>query len=181
MNGVILTIIETTSPAGIPVSRVEISGELVLGCLLGILEANVLCSMASVTPDNRAHINTAYFCYSEQLELYFLSHPNALHCRNLSANPSMALTVFSSSQQWGGQDRGLQLFGTCAPAVESQAIEAEELYAKRFPAYSSWKKDLTPDDSGREYHFYQFLTSEVKVFDERNLGGGIFVLASVMR
>ena len=181
MSGVILTIIETTNPAGIPVSRVEISDTVVLESLLGILQDNVLCSMATVTPDHRAHINTAYYCYSDELELYFLSHPSSHHCRNLSANPSMALTVFSSAQKWGGQDRGLQLFGTCAPAGESQAIKAEELYGRRFPAFSKWKKDLAPDDFGREYRFYQFLASEVKVFDERNLGGGLFVLASVMR
>lgn len=37
-----------------------------------ILEENVLCSIATVTAATRAHINTAYFCYSDDLELYFL-------------------------------------------------------------------------------------------------------------
>ncbi len=30
-----------------------------------------------MTTDNRAHVNTAYFAYSDELEVYFLSHPNA--------------------------------------------------------------------------------------------------------
>src|SRR5512143_6487 len=47
------------------------------------LEDNVLCSIATVTSPRRAHINTAHFCYSGNLVLYFLSHPNARHCLNL--------------------------------------------------------------------------------------------------
>ena len=61
-----------------------------------ILKDTVLCSMATVTGDNRAHINTAYFCYSDELELYSLSHPNSLHCRNLSTNASMACLLYTS-------------------------------------------------------------------------------------
>src|SRR5918995_1160531 len=78
-----------------------------------ILKKNALCAIATVAASGRAHVNTAYFAYSDALELYFLSHPNSRHCRNLKTRSSTAIAVFDSRQTWGELDRGLQLFGTC--------------------------------------------------------------------
>jgi len=87
--------------------------------------------MATVTREGHVHINTVYFCYSAEFELFFLSHPGATHCRNISHNPSMAMVIFSSVQQWGGPDKGIQLFGTCSQVMGSHVAKAEELYGKR--------------------------------------------------
>jgi len=146
-----------------------------------ILADNVLCSMATVTEDNRAHINTAYFCYSHELEVYFLSHPSSLHCRNLSENPSLGIAVFSPSQRWAGPDRGLQLMGTCRQARGSQAIRAEQLYAKRFRSYARWRKGLKRTDAAGEYRFYRFVCQRLKILDEGEFGGAVFVSATVKR
>lgn len=146
-----------------------------------ILEENVLCSIATVTHNNRAHINTAYFCYSDQLELYFLSHPSSLHCRNLSTNSSIGITIFSSSQPWVRPGRGLQLFGRCRQARGAHAKRAEQLYGKRFPAYASWKATLKRSDAGREYRFYRFVVRNLKMLDEKALGDAVFVDAGVNR
>src|SRR5207245_508273 len=78
-----------------------------------VLRENVLCSMSTVAPGNRPHINTAYFAYTPELMVYFLSDPSSRHCRNLKRNPSLAMTIFRSAQEWGGEDRGLHLFGIC--------------------------------------------------------------------
>jgi uncharacterized protein YhbP (UPF0306 family) len=107
--------------------------------LFSTLKENVLCSMATVTKRNRAHINHAYFCYSESLELYFLSDPASLHCRNLLTNASMAMTIFNSSQEWGGADHGMQLFGTCRERTRLQVLAAEQSYGARFEAYEQWR------------------------------------------
>ena len=151
--------------------------------ILRILEGNVLCSMSTVTKDIRAHINTAYFCYCEDLELYFLSDPSSLHCRNLSTNSSMAMTIFSSSQKWTGPDRGMQLFGTCKEARGYQAMKAERWYGNRFPQYRQWKTGQGKDDQLRafRYRFYRFVPGKVKILDEREFGGGVFVTAAVRR
>ena len=81
--------------------------EQVRSVVLHILEDNLLCSVATVAPEGRAHVNTAYFCHSDELEFFFLSHPTAVHSLNVSRNASMAMAVFSSSQQWVGPDRGI--------------------------------------------------------------------------
>src|SRR5215208_5768048 len=66
--------------------------------LLRILKKNPLCAFATVTPDRRAHANTAYFAYSRAFEIYFLSHPESIHCRNVTSNSTMAIAVFESVQ-----------------------------------------------------------------------------------
>jgi len=69
--------------------------------VLRILRENVLCSLSSVSPGNRAHVNTAYFCYSPDLELFFLSDPRSRHVRNLKVNPSAAIAVSRPrSRRW---------------------------------------------------------------------------------
>lgn len=145
------------------------------------LEENVLCSIATVTSPGRAHINTAHFCYSADLVLYFLSHPNAQHCLNLRTNASAAVTVFSSRQQWGKPGRGVQLVGTCRPAAGRHRQAAERLYAKRFPGYRRWKAELATDRAGREYRFYRLQVSRLKLMDERVIGDGVFASARVRR
>jgi uncharacterized protein YhbP (UPF0306 family) len=148
---------------------------------LHILAANVLCSIATVTPEGHAHVNTAYFCYSDELELFFLSHPTAIHCQNLSRNRSMAVTVFSSSQQWLSPDKGIQLFGTCSEATGPDATQEEKLYRQRFSAYANWKASLQDQDSTLEYCFYRFVVSKLKVLDEANFGVAVFASADVHR
>jgi uncharacterized protein YhbP (UPF0306 family) len=149
--------------------------------VFAILETNVLCSIATVNAEGRVHINTAYFSYSDDLNLYFLSHPRSLHCRNLSSNPSIAMTVFSSVQRWTDPGQGLQLFGTCEQAAGSSAAKAETLYARRFDAYAGWKDKLKGEDSARDYRFFRFRVDGLKILDEKNLGDAIFIRASVTR
>lgn len=151
-----------------------------------ILRENVLCSISTVNRSNRAHINTAYFCYSENLELYFLSNPNSVHSRNLTRNSSFAMAIFRSSQRWGSPDRGLQLFGTCAEARGAEAGRAARLYGRRFPLYTKWLRGATRDDQRRasvlrSYRFYRFVPASVKILDEAEFGGGVFVIARVER
>ena len=151
-----------------------------------ILRENTLCSMSTVNRLNRAHINTAYFCYSPDIELYFLSDLTSVHSRNTSRNSSMAMAIFRSSQNWGAPDRGLQLFGTCAEVRGDEAVRAERLYGGRFPLYSKWLSGASKDEKRlasilRSYRFHRFLPERVKVLDEAEFGGGVFVTARVRR
>ena len=149
--------------------------------LLRILGDNVLCAIATVSTRGRPHVSTAYFCISPTLELYFLSHPRSLHCRNLAARPAAAIAVFSSSQGWGGHDRGLQLFGTCGLAAGLRASEAERLYGARFPSFAAWRSGLSPGEVASEYRFYRFVTRRLKLLDEETLGDALLVHAVVTR
>lgn len=181
MNSFALKDIQATDVRGKTLDSKRFSEERVRQSVLSIFDNNVLFSISTVTPEGRAHINTAYFSYSGKLELYFLSHPGSLHCRNLLRNPSMAVTIFSSLQKWTDPGQGVQLFGTCEETSGSSAEEAERSYAKRFPAYQTWKVTLKDEDLARQYRFFRFDVAQIKLLDEKNLGDAVFVRASVLR
>ena len=159
----------------------DVGEERALATIHKLLEVSSLCSIATVSPDNRAHINIAYAAYSDDLRLCFLSHPTALHCRNLDTNASTAISIYHCAQQWGGPDRGLQLFGTSCEATGPDALSAAKVYGRRFPAYQQWLTSLKQQDPGREYRLYWFSTAHLKVSDESEFGDGVFVTATVHR
>ena len=138
----------------------------------GLLDASTLCAIASVSPRGRPHVNTAYFAWSEELELVWLSERRATHSRNIRANPAVAIAVYDSSQTWGKPDRGIQLFGEARELERSAAGRAEAVYGGRFPGYRA-------TDFGRGYAFYALRPRRLKVFDEPALGSGVFVTARV--
>jgi len=175
----VLSIVRIVDPAGLPILTSGITDRRVQRSVHHLLAENVLCSMATITAQGRAYINTAYFSYTPDLKVYFFSHPNALHCQNIVSNPSMALAIFSSNQTWGSPDRGLQLLGMCKQATGREASKADKLYSKRFTEYATWKANLASNTLGLDYQFYRFVTAELKVFDEKEFGAGIFVMARV--
>ena len=153
----------------------------ILRSLFRILDQTNLCSIATVTGAHRPHINTAYFCASKQLVLYFLSHPNSQHCRNLSRHPHACVTVCSSKQPWGIPSQGVQLFGVCQLATGRRELEAERLYARNFPAYRRWRRSATKGHAGAEYRFYRLVVDSLKLVDEREIADGIVTRATVRR
>jgi uncharacterized protein YhbP (UPF0306 family) len=176
----ILTSIQARGITGAAIREKRVTSVRVRRSVARILKKNVLCAFSTVTPDRRAHVNTAYFAYSNRLEVYFLSHPESLHCRNLARHPTMAIAVFESAQTWGERDRGLQLFGTCREARGAEARKAERAYGKRFKAYAEWNDESEEEDESEgDYRFYRFVTRRLKLFDEREFGELVFITASV--
>jgi len=156
--------------------------------IIRILRDSELCSMATLDPRNRPHINTTYFCYIglDDLEIFFLSDTRSSHCRNLSRNPSMAMTIFRTNQPWDAPGHGLQLFGTCSQTEGQLARKAERVYAKRFPLYGRWMSSTKKDEKKlaeqlRSYRFYRFLPRQLKVLDEAEYGGATFVMVTIRR
>jgi uncharacterized protein YhbP (UPF0306 family) len=138
-----------------------------------LLEASTLGAIATVTPAGQAHLNTAYFAWSTDLQLVWLSEPRAQHSRNIRANGSASVAVYHSEQRWGGPDRGIQLFGLARELERPADGDAERLYAARFPRYR--REELSA------YRFYSFRPRRLKVFDEREIGAGVFVTARLGR
>jgi uncharacterized protein YhbP (UPF0306 family) len=136
-----------------------------------LLDSSTLCAIATVTPRGQAHVNTAYFAFSPEFEVIWMSEPGAQHSRNLGAIPSAAIAVYDSTQQWGRPDRGIQLFGAARELASRAAAEAERVYASRFP--QSAPMDLSA------YSFYRFRPRRMKLFDEAELGAGVFVSGTI--
>lgn len=136
-----------------------------------LLDASTLCSIATVSAAGRAHVNTAYFAWTREFDLVWFSEPRARHSLNLRTNPSAAIAVYDSRQTWGDADRGIQLFGSARETEGSMAGDAERVYSRRFPEYER--------TGVAAYRFYRFRARRLKVFDERELGDGVFVTAKV--
>jgi uncharacterized protein YhbP (UPF0306 family) len=149
----------------------RVAAERIFAIARELLDASELCSIATVSPRQQAHVNTAYFAWDEDLTCVWLSHPSSRHSRNLRTNPSAALAVYDSDQRWGHRDRGIQVFGLAREASGRMERRALNVYTARFPKYA--EGDLSA------YRLYALRSRRVKVFDERTLGPGVFVTARV--
>jgi uncharacterized protein YhbP (UPF0306 family) len=138
-----------------------------------LLDASSLCAIATVGAATRAHIHTAYFAWSSDFEIVWISEPNATHSGNLRSNQTVAIAVFDAAQAWGEPDRGIQLFGSAREAEGSVRDRARTNYAARFAH--------VPELDLSAYNLYVFRPNRVKLFDERALGAGVFVTARVGR
>jgi len=153
--------------------RTETRGQ-VRRSLLRLLEENVLCAVSTVGPGGRAHVHICYFAFSRALELFFLSDPRSRHATNLRFGGSAAVAVFSSTQTWGGRDRGAQLFGRCARVPPAGRTRARRIYQQRFPAFAT-------HPAARELALYRFRTRQVSVLDEQEFGEAALVELTVDR
>jgi uncharacterized protein YhbP (UPF0306 family) len=133
-----------------------------------ILEENTLCSMATVTKEERAHINVAYFAHTKhgKLEIYYISYHDSLHSKNLLLNPSMGMAIYGSNQEWEGHDRGMQLLGRCQEAKGIFRRKAESVYGGRFRKYSKWRKQFAEEKQSFELRFYRFVPNLAMFLDE---------------
>ena len=138
-----------------------------------LLGASTLCAIATVSARGQAYVNTAYFAWTRELNLVWLSHSAATHSMNLQKRATTAIAIYDSSQTWGRPDRGIQLFGTARTAAGRTARAAERIYGGRFPDYAG--VDLSA------YGFYLFRPRRLKLFDERAFGSGVFVSARADR
>lgn len=150
-------------------SRRPIAADRMATTARRLLDASTLCAIATVAPGGHGHVNTAYFAWSPEFDLVWMSEPSAKHSRNVHANTTVAIAVYDSGQSWGKLDCGIQLFGSAHKVESAAAAEVETLYAKRFAGYR--REDLGA------YRFYLFRPRRLKLFDEREFGTGVFVTA----
>ena len=147
-----------------------------------ILESVELCSIATVGSDGEGHINAAYFCYTDGLDIYFVSDPSTTHCKNIERSPRVAIAVFDTHLPWGEPIRGLQLFGHCHLATTVESAHALATHAARFHAYGDYIKALSPfEKESSPYRFYVFQALTLKVVDEPEFGEETFITAEVVR
>jgi uncharacterized protein YhbP (UPF0306 family) len=136
-----------------------------------LLEASTLCAISTVSASGRPHVNTAYFAWEADLRIVWLSDPGARHSRNIAAMGAAAVALYDSTQTWGRLDRRIQLFGSVVMTAGATIYEAERIYVGRFAGFRA--EEFT------DYRLYMFRPRRIKLFDERSLGGGVFVTARV--
>ena len=141
-----------------------------------ILNKTALLSLATVSDDGSAHINTAFFCNQDE-ELFFLSDVRSVHCQNLLRRPHVAATVFDSRQSWSADKAGIQISGTASICRDASAALARKRYAKRFPQFASYLKSQR-GHLDKHLQFFAIHIVRYKVLDEKKFGEEIYVSAS---
>jgi uncharacterized protein YhbP (UPF0306 family) len=145
--------------------------------IAAILTENNLGAMASVR-GAEAYINTAYFVYSDDLSLYFLSQRGDTHSGNVDSNPSVAVAVWAATPRWGEDLRGLQLFGECEMlSFGTELIKGMQLFARQFPAFSSLVKHPGEFAEGVTSRMYRIRVSALKLIDEPRFGRRNYIYA----
>ena len=173
--------VRSIGPDGLPIPARNFNHSQVFRSLFTIMDSTELCSLSTVTPRGTAHSAHVYFAYSSSLELYFLTDPNSVHCTNLRTKPSMAVSIYDSTQQWGkgSGDKGVALYGRCRMTRGIETRAAEEAYGGRFREYAAWRVGPGYDEMAEKWRFYKFTSSRIKVFDEPRFGRAVFITASV--
>jgi len=137
-----------------------------------LLDAAPTCALSTTAAGGRAYINTMYFAHTSPWNLVWISAPDSRHSRNIRERDAAAIAVYDSNQRWGGQDRGVQIFGRASELRGRPAQEALNAYAERF---ARDERVLS------RYVAYRLRPSSLKLFDEAEFGAGTFVSVRVRR
>ncbi len=155
-------------------SITEALDELQSRSLREILSASRLLSLATVSPEGEAHINTAFFAFTDGFVIYILSPTTSEHAANVAMNPSAALAVFDSHQT-RRQRRGAQLFGRLAEVTSADGDEALACFRSRFPDVAEGNETYADLVLGHGSAVFEFHASRVKLFDEELLVADAYV------
>lgn len=176
-----MTTVKLDVPNEVESARVERS-------ISAILASTRLCSIATVLYDDHeqppmAWINNAYFAWSKDFSLFYLSELTTVHAKNVAANGTAAVAVADSQQTGEAGKRGLQLFGTCRLVVEKADVErALKSYGGRFGDFGAAFPDVASlESSGMNSRFFEVVIDSIKVFDEATFGSEVWVTATVER
>ncbi len=162
-------------PARIDLSEdgVHVDSATVFERLIDLLQEVPLCSISSSTADDLPHIHTAFFVY-EDGHIYFWSSKNTQHSKNISRSSSIAVTVFATSQRWGEDLRGCQLFGHCQALEGGASAEASRLYSERFTVYGAYLRS-TEYVNDPDMAFYCLTLERGVLLDEVTFGEDRYV------
>lgn len=142
-----------------------------------ILSRNLVLSMGTVDGEE-PHINTAFYAFTDDIELFILTPPHTRHGQNLEENSSVAVDIHESDQHWTDKKQGLQISGTAVKADD--VSRAFEVYSKRCPELENIASDV---EELREIdaEFYRIEPEEIKIFDEERFEKDPWVKLEVRR
>ena len=102
--------------------------------VLEYLRAHRVMTIATVGENGPAAAATFYA--NRGLDLYFLSAPHSRHCRNMEADPRVAVTIHEDYAEWSAI-KGIQMTATGRELKGAELAAAQHLYTAKFPAVSA--------------------------------------------
>lgn len=138
--------------------------------IIKILEANTLCTLATINKNGTPHANTAYYAVDSDLNIYLLTEPSTQHSQNIARNKNLAMTIFESKQPWGKPHRGLQLGGVCGQVSAKDQEKVFTVYATKHPELLNLVRTSSRLLKELESRFYMVNTTWIKLIDEQKYG-----------
>jgi uncharacterized protein YhbP (UPF0306 family) len=152
----------------------------IVASIESILKNNKLCSIATATTDGKPHINTAFFVYDSQWNMYIMSNPATQHSINLSKDQCCSVAIADSHQLPNSSGLvGVQLFGSAEQLSGAAAARAFALYAKRFAWVMPWAKTYRNMEKITRSRFYKFAPTSARILDEPTFGEDNYVDANI--
>ncbi len=78
--------------------------------------------MVLATYGEEPWVASVYYTFDSDLNLYYLSAPQTLHCLNIEKNPSVAAAIVDSNQNVNTLKRGIQLNGVAHQISEAAKV-----------------------------------------------------------
>ncbi|NCN44997.1 MAG: hypothetical protein COU63_00255 [Candidatus Pacebacteria bacterium CG10_big_fil_rev_8_21_14_0_10_36_11] len=78
--------------------------------------------MVIATQGEHPWIATVYYSFDDDLNLYFLSNPETIHCKHITANPQVAVAIADSPQNPASKKMGIQIFGLAEQITSKNKI-----------------------------------------------------------
>jgi len=126
--------------------------------LLAFFQDASTLSLATVDDDGAPHAANVNFVADEDLNLYWVSHPDAAHSRHIAARPHVAITAYVPFDK-PSEIRGLQAHGDAAPIAKDEFNRVFELFCQRFTYAVSFERRI------REEQFYRMTPTWVRWID----------------
>ncbi len=133
--------------------------------VLSFLKDHNLMSVA--TYGEHPWIASVYYSFDDELNIYFLSSPTTLHCKQIAQNPKVAVSIADSHQKPTDLKKGVQLYGIAGQISDTAKIK----HALRL-----WKETLGVKDPELSYEnmvkkivtgrMYKITPKRIKFFNQ---------------
>lgn len=146
---------------------------------LDILRAEKLCTIATCGNDGIPNAATVFYVFDEKKFLiHILTAPDTIHGQHICQNGHVALTVFSTTQKWTADKRGLQIYATGKRTPSTILPGVLKKYLNRYRGFSQWVKGVL-DMKKIQSRFFTLRIEKIKIFDEPTFGKDVWVEVEV--
>ncbi len=133
--------------------------------LLKYLKTQKLMSLATRGKDMWSA--SVYYLFDENFNLYFLSPPNSIHCRNISKNSQVSLSIADSGQKVSDNKIGFQMRG------KAEKMRKVDTIKNIISMWNNNHKDAPPISftsfmKAAKSRFYKITPLYIKLFSEIN-------------
>jgi general stress protein 26 len=87
-----------------------------------IIAENIYCTVATASLEAKPWISPVFYAYDDQYNIYWVSDKNALHSKNIKANPQGAVVIFNSQAPEGEGD-GVYIDAKVEEVIDEKEIE----------------------------------------------------------